>query len=390
MIELTKVQLQASLGKLLEQENGLTSVLEMTLNALMHSERSTYLQQSTQNKGNGYRKAFAVGLGKQIELKIPRDRLGLFQPMVLALIRDQKQQLEDLSFELYGNGLTTSQIGSVMKKIYGRHYSKQAISNITSTFYNQMQMWRERPLDSTYLAVYIDAIHLKVRRGTVSSEAFYILLGVKEDYTREVIGIINIPSESASGWQEVLQNIKQRGVEKIGIIISDNLTGLDKIIPLVYRNTAHQKCVVHLKRNILNKVASKHKEEVAEDLKEVFDLDLTNDTVDNAFERLDLFAEKWRKKYRHIGNLAYNEMNELYFTYTKYHPKIRRMIYTTNWIERLNKEFRRTFKIRNSMPNFESALTLLSKVAMDKEDGYMKYPIYKFKFDKKLNELITK
>jgi transposase-like protein len=241
--------------------------------------------------------------------------------MVLALIRDQKQQLEDLSFELYGNGLTTSQIGSVMKKIYGKHYSKQAISNITSTFYSQMQSWRERPLDTTYLAVYIDAIHLKIRRGTVSSEAFYILLGVKEDYTREVIGIINIPSESASGWQEVLQNIKQRGVEKIGLIISDNLTGLDKIIPLVYRDTAHQKCVVHLKRNILNKVASKHKEEVAEDLKDVFDLDLTNETLSNAFVRLDLFAEKWRKKYRHIGNLVYNEMNELYFTYTKYHPK---------------------------------------------------------------------
>jgi len=389
MIELTKVQLQASLGKLLEQENGLTSVLEMTLNGLMHSERSNYLQQSTQNKGNGYRKAFAVGLGKQIELKIPRDRLGLFQPMVLALIRDQKQQLEDLSFELYGNGLTTSQIGSVMKKIYGKHYSKQAISNITSTFYNQMELWRERSLDTTYLAVYIDAIHLKVRRGTVSSEAFYILLGVKEDYTREVIGIVNIPSESASGWQEVLLGIKQRGVEKIGLIISDNLTGLDKVIPLVYRNTAHQKCVVHLKRNILNKVASKHKEEVTQDLKNVFDLDLSNDTVSKAFDRLDIFTDKWRKKYRHIGNLSYNEMNELYFTYTNYHPKIRRMIYTTNWIERLNKEFRRTFKIRNSMPNYQSALTLLSKVAMDKEDGYMKYPIYKFKFDKKLNDLIN-
>lgn len=182
MIELTKVQLQAILSKLLEQENG-----------LMHSERSNYLQESTQNKGNGYRKAFAVGLGKQIELKMPRDRLGLFQPMVLALIRDQKQQLEDLSFELYSNGLTTSQIGSFMKKIYGKHYSKQVISNITSTFYSQMQSWRERPLDTTYLAVYIDTIHLKIRRGTVSSEAFYILLGVKEDYTREVIGIYPNP-----------------------------------------------------------------------------------------------------------------------------------------------------------------------------------------------------
>jgi len=108
MIELTKVQLQSSLNKLLNEENGLSSVLEMTLNGLMHSERSIYLANTLENKGNGYRKALAVGMGKQIELKIPRDRLGMFQPMVLALIRDQNQQLEDLSFELYGNGLTTS------------------------------------------------------------------------------------------------------------------------------------------------------------------------------------------------------------------------------------------------------------------------------------------
>ena len=318
MIELTKVQLQGSLNKLLEQENGLTSVLEMTLNGLMHSERNIYLENQINNKGNGYRKAFAVGMGKQIELQIPRDRLGMFQPMVLALIRDQNQQLEDLSFELYGNGLTTSQIGGVMQKIYGKHYSKSAISNITATFSDQMNQWRERPLDSCYLAVYIDAIHLKVRRGTVSSEAFYIIMGVKSDYTREVMAIVSIPSESATGWKEVLMTIQQRGVKKIGLIISDNLTGLDTVIPLVYKNTEHQKCVVHLKRNILNKVAAKHKEEVAIDLKEVFNLDSTNDTSKAAFERLIIFSNKWKKKYKHIGNLANNEMNELYFFLLKF------------------------------------------------------------------------
>lgn len=387
MIELTKVQLQTSLSKLLEQESGLTQVLEMTLNGLMYAERKNYLHQSSSNKGNGYRKAFAVGLGKQIELNIPRDRLGMFQPMVLALIRDQQQQLEDLSFELYTNGLTTSQIGSLMKKIYGKHYSKSAISNITGSFSLQMEQWRNRPLDTNYLAVYIDAIHLKIRRDTVSSEAFYILLGVKEDYTREVLGIVNIPSESASGWKEVLQNIQQRGVHKIGLIVSDNLTGLDTVIPLVYKNTKHQKCVVHLKRSILNRVSSKNKGEVAEDLKEVFNMENSNDTLEKATDRLSVFALKWRRTYRHIGNLDKNEMNELYFTYLLYHPKIWRMIYTTNWIERLNKEFRRTFKIRNSMPNYQSALTLISKVAIDKEEGYMKYPIYMFKFDQKLNNL---
>lgn len=353
MIELTKVQLQESLNNLLLTEDGLSTVLEMTLNSLMYAEREQYLTGSPSNKGNGYRRAFAVGMGKQIELRIPRDRLGVFRPLVLALIRDQKQQLEDLSFELYGNGLTTRQISGIMQKIYGKHYSKTAISNITAIFYDQMEQWRERPLEPTYLAVYIDAIHIKIRRGTVSSEAFYILLGLKDDYTREVIGIVNIPSESATGWKEVLGSIKERGVKNIGVIISDNLTGLDGVIPLVFKNAAHQKCAVHLKRNILNKVASKHKEEVAHDLKEIFNLDLAEDSIAKAFARLGDFADKWQKTYRHIGSLSSDPMNELYFTYTLYHPKIRRMIYTTNWTERLNKEFRRTFKIRNSMPSFE-------------------------------------
>ena len=117
MIELTKVQLQASINNLLVEENGLTTVLEMTLNSLMYCERENYLNDNLRNKGNGYRKGFAVGMGKQIELRIPRDRLGIFQPVILALIRDQKQQLEDLSFELYGNGLTTRQIGSLIYRI---------------------------------------------------------------------------------------------------------------------------------------------------------------------------------------------------------------------------------------------------------------------------------
>ena len=157
-----------------------------------------------------------------------------------------------------------------------------------------------------------------------------------------------------------------RGVERIGLIISDNLTALDTVVPFIYQNAVRQKCVIHLKRSILNK------EEVAADLKEVFEMDDHRDNITKAFKRMVCFSDKWKKKYKHIGSLAGNEMNELYFTYLNYHPKIRRMIYTTNWIERLNKEFRRTFKIRNSMPSPESALTLLSKVTMDKEDGYMK------------------
>lgn len=172
-----------------------------------------------------------------------------------------------------------------------------------------------------------------------------IMLVVKEDYTREVIGIINIPSDSATGWKEVLESIKGRGVKNIVLIIFDNLTGLDTVVPLVFKDTTYQKFVVHLKRNISNKVTSKHKEEIMNDLKEVFILDITENNIAKYIARLGDFADKWRKVYKHIGSLTANPMNALYFAYTLYHPKIRRMIYTTNWIERLNKEFRRTLKI---------------------------------------------
>lgn len=110
----------------------------------------------------------------------------------------------------------------------------------------------------------------------------------------------------------------------------------------------------------------------------MFDVDNQSDTIEGAIIRLKLFSKKWGKHYVYLKKIGSNQTNELYFTYLNYHPKIRRMIYTTNWIERLNKEFRRTFKIRNSMPSYESALTLLSKVDMDKEDGYFKYPIHNF------------
>jgi len=129
-----------------------------------------------------------------------------------------------------------------------------ALSTITTSFYQQMEAFRNRPLEAYYPIVYIDAIHTKVRREHVSSEAFYVLLAVKQDATREVIGISNIPVESASGWKEVLAGIKARGVQNVGLVVADGLPGLEDSIFQVFPKVLFQKCVVHFKRNILNKI----------------------------------------------------------------------------------------------------------------------------------------
>jgi putative transposase len=386
-MQLSKVQIQEVLNNLVSKEGGLNELLGFTLNALMLGERSSFLQEHKQNnKGNGYRLGTAFGLGQQIELKIPRDRLGVFKPFALFLLREQEAYLCEVCFELYSKGLTTKQTGEVIEKIYGQHYSASTVSLINKQFYEQMELWRNRALEEHYLVVYIDAIHQKVCRETISTEAVYVLLGVKEDYTREVIGLINFPTESATGWQLALEEIRNRGVKSIGLVVSDNLKELDTAVGKVF-NCPHQKCVVHFMRNLLAQIHPKHKQAVAIDLKEVFNLNIQDDTPTKIVNRLNQFCNQWVKTYPSvIKKIEKLELN-YYTTYLNYNFIIRRMIYTTNWIERLNRDYRRVLKIRGAMPSVESILALLSKVSIDRENNLFKYPINNFKFEPKLKKI---
>ena len=386
-MQLTKVQIQDVLNNLVSKEGGLNELLSFTLNALMLGERNVYLSdQGGLNKGNGYRLGTAFGLGQQIELKIPRDRLSAFKPMALLLLREQESYLREVCFELYSKGLTTKQTGEVIEKIYGHHYSASTVSLINKEFYGQMQLWRERPLESHYKVVYIDAIHQKICRETISTEAVYVMLGVREDNTREVIGLVNFPTESASGWEQALADLRTRGVISIGLIVSDDLSGLDIAVGKVFR-TPHQKCVVHLIRNVLAQVHPKHKQAVAEDFKEVFNLNLQADSHQNVKVRLDNFCKQWEKLYPSLIKKLQKKELGYYTTYLQFDFRIRRMIYTTNWIERLNRDYRRVLKIRGAMPNVESVLALLSKVSIDRENNLFNYPINNFKFEPKLNKM---
>jgi transposase-like protein len=268
-------------------------------------------------------------------------------PTILALFRDQESYIKEVSFQLYSKGLTTRDISEVMKTIYGTHYSKSTISNISQSFYEQMEAWRNRALESHYLALYIDGIQVKLKRDKLyKNESFYIILGLKEDYTREVIAIINFPSESAQGWKQVFSLIKQRGVKSIGLFVSDGLTGLEKAIANEFSATPHQKCIVHLQRALQSYVRREDKEELAADVRYLLSPDDALYTKEQVPERLNALQQKWKAKYKSLGK--YLEVLEWqpYFTFLDYHRLIRRMIYTTNWIERFNKSCRRTLKIR--------------------------------------------
>lgn len=386
MIDLSKDQLQDTIHSILNKEEGLNELLEMILNGLMKLEREAFLSEeaSPANKGNGYRPGRAAGYGKELSLRIPRDRLGNFKPVLWAMLRDQQEQVRRLCFELYGKGLTTRQVGEITEKIYGNHYSSSAVSNFNQELADQLDQWRQRPLQVRYPVLYIDAIHAKVRREHVSSEAFYVVLGLTETMQREVLAIENIPTESAAGWEQLLEGLKERGLEETALVVADGLKGLDEAIHRCFPEAHHQKCVTHFKRNILSYVKADHKEQIAEELREVFMTGQRAYTPRQARQNLKKFARRWGRHYSHIKKLAARQDLHYYFTYLNFEWRIQSMIYTTNWVERLNKSFRRSLKIRNALPSSDAALLLLSKVAVDQEDGAFGYPIYTFKFDNDL------
>jgi len=247
-----------------------------------------------------------------------------------------------------------------------------------------MTAWRNRDLDEHYLALYIDGLHTKLKRDNkYENECFYIILGLREDYTREIVAIVNFPQESATAWEYIFDEIKNRGVKSVGLIVSDSLSAIDKSISNKFK-TAHQKCTVHLTRNLMSRVRSSDKKEIALDLKKILDVDNPQHTTAKAIEYFSDFKNKWRKKYSSFGSYLDGLQIEPYLTFLNYDVKIRRMIYTTNWIERFNKSARRTLKIRGAFPNEESVLALITSVAIELGDNHYKYPIYNFKDEAKL------
>ena len=379
-IKFTKEQLQIAINEHLLEEKGVNDLFTMVVNGLMYSEREEFLetQEPKQNKGNGYRSLLKAGIGSGLELQVPRDRLGLFKPVLLGVLEQQEEKIKDLSFALYGNGLTTRQIERVLTDIYGNSYSKSGVSRINGEFSAVVNSWLARPLERHYPVVFIDAIHVKVRRDVVSTEAFYVVLGVKEDFTREVLAIVNFPTESASGWLETIESLSQRGVEQVGLFVFDNLKGLDLSISKVYSTAKQQKCILHFQRNLSKNIRVKDRVEFCGQLKKVFNPDDKYYTAEQAQSNLKNVLNQWVKKYPSLKHTIQRDDLSLLFTYLSFDYRVRRMLYTTNWIERLNKSFRRTLKVRNALPTIQAAFTLMGYVALEMSDKTYKYPITNF------------
>ena len=376
MITMTKEQISALMCKHAEKENGLQDLMEIMLESMMVAERGEFLRvQEDRNKGNGFRLGHTYGHGRRLEFKIPRDRYGNFHPKILAVLRDQEEECERLAGSLYTKGLTQSQVGQVFDEIYGEHYSKSSISRMIDYVREDVSRWLSRGLDGYYPVLFVDCVHIKVfRRKKAATEAFYVVLGVTEEGTREVLGIYNSPVESATGWGYMFDDLRERGVERVGLTVADGLSGLDRVIGEKFPGAAFQRCTTHLKRNMLARVRHGDKRGLANDLREVFRTGDKSYTVEMGMQAWKELCGKWGKDYLSIRRLADNEDVAFHFTYLNYAPQIQSMIYTTNWIERLQKDFRRVTRMRGALPDESSVLVLMGRTAMDKESYHRVIP----------------
>jgi len=306
-------------------------------------------------------------------VNIPRDRLGLFKPIFLEVLQDQTAKINELAFDLYVKGLSTREISDIVHDMYGKSISRSTISNITDEVLLELDVWRNKPLQGQYYAVYVDALRVPLRRDTVAKEAFYIALGLRTDLTREILGIYHLPEECLDGWIEMIQGLKNRGLSEVLLFITDEFTQIEQAILSSYPKADIQRCITHKKRNILKKVRNKNKREIMDDFNKVLGIDNPENTINKSVINLNQFILKWGKLYPSIKNMFARKKE--YFSYLKYPLVMRRMVYTTNWIENLNRQIKRTTKIRGAFPNEKSAEKLITLKCMEKEDHYLKYPI---------------
>jgi transposase-like protein len=328
-------------------------ITEMTLQAELESHLAQDLQR---NRKNGYMSKTMRTEHGEFELETPRDRNGSFEPQIVKKSQTHlSDEIEKKMLSLFSLGSSYSQITEHIEDIYGVHFSKPAITAVTDKLIPMLEEWKIRPLEAIYPFIYLDAIHYKVREdGHYISKAFYTVLGVNLEGKKEILGLYLGQSEGAKFWLQVLTDLQNRGVQDILIASIDGLKGFPEAINAVFPDTEVQLCIVHQIRNSVKYVASKDQKVFVGELKSIYQAF----TKDEAELALDKMEEKWGKKYPIVFESWRNKWDNL-SNYFKYPEPIRRIIYTTNIIESVHRQFRTLTKTKGAFPNDNSLLKLL-------------------------------
>ena len=348
-------------GKKISGKDGiLAPLVKQLVEAALEAEVESHITQDVlsgnKNRKNGKTSKTIKSTDGTFELHTPRDRAGTFEPQLVKKNQTTiSDEIEERIISMYGLGMSYKDIIQHIEEIYRVELSTATISAITDKIIDKVKSWQSRPLESVYPFVWLDAIHYKIKDGgKYVSKAVYTVLGLKLDGKKEILGLYLSESEGANFWLSVLSDLNNRGLQDILIASVDGLRGFPEAIKTIFPNTEVQLCIIHQIRNSMKYIASKNHKEFMNDLKPVYQA-TTKDAAEDALLLLD---EKWGKKYPIVLQSWQNKWENL-SVYFKYPPEIRKVIYTTNIIESVHRQFRKLTKTKGAFPNENSLLKLL-------------------------------
>jgi putative transposase len=309
----------------------------------------------TGNSRNGYSDKTVLTEDGEIDLAMPRDRNGTFEPVIVPKGERRLDGFDERIVSLYARGMTVREIQGHLQELYGVEVSPDLISRVTDAVLEEVREWQNRPLDAVYPIVFFDALRVKIRdEGLVKNKAVYVALAITADGDKEVLGLWIEQTEGAKFWLRVMNELKTRGVSDILIAVVDGLTGFPAAIGTVFPRTTVQTCIVHLIRNSLAFVSWKDRRTIMPAIKAIY----RAETAEAAAARLDAFEAEWGARYPAIAP-SWRRAWEHVVPMFAFPPAIRKMIYTTNALESLHRSLRKIIKTRGSFPNDEAALKLL-------------------------------
>ncbi len=327
----------------------LQEMLENELTEQLGYTKYEYSDDEKTNYRNGYSKKTVHSTNGDIELNIPRDRNGEFEPIIVEKGSKDISNIEEKIIRMYARGISNREIYNQMQELYGIKISPDMVTAITDKIIPNIKEWQKRPLDDVYPVVFVDATYFYVRNeGVVGKKAVYVILGINSQGYKDILGFYVGESESAKYWLNILNELKSRGLKDILILCADGLKGLPEAISTAYSNTEFQRCIVHMIRNTMAYVSYKDRKELATDLKTIY----RASTAEEGYENLIELREKWIKRNINLDNWINNWDNVS--TFFKYGPELRKIIYTTNSIESLNNSYKRINKGRPKFPSIQS------------------------------------
>ena len=332
-------------------------ILEKALQIEMdnHLGYSRYDRSEFQNSRNGAFQKTLITNNGTIELDVPRDRNGNFEPAIVKKKQSRAAGLDQKIVSLYAKGMSLSDIQMQLQELYDANISESLISKITDGVADEVKAWQNRALESIYPIVFFDCLVVKVRHEKrIINKAVYVALGIDLSGRKDILGLWISENEGAKFWLGNLTEMKNRGMTDMLIACTDNLTGMSDAISAVYPKCEHQLCIVHQIRNSLKFVSYKDRKELVADLKPIYQAA----TEDESQEALDAFDTKWSKQYPQIAKSWYSNWENL-IIFLQYPKAIRRIIYTTNAIESLNSQLRKVTKNKRVFPSDESVFKTL-------------------------------